>query len=67
MKFPNPPDHPQGDGVEDHEVVETNQDRIDSSTRSTKYERAAEARADAQGQISIHLDCNFLLVMYAEM
>ena len=49
MRFPNPPDHPQDDGDEDHEVVETNQDRIDSSTRSTKYERAAEARADSQG------------------
>jgi alkylated DNA repair dioxygenase AlkB len=57
---------PQDDADEDDDT-EINQDRADSSSRSTKDERAAAARADAQGQIPIHLPHNSLLVMHAEM
>jgi hypothetical protein len=58
---------PQDDADDEDDNRETNQDRVDSSSRSTKDERAAAARADAQGQISIHLPHNSLLVMHAEM
>lgn len=58
---------PQDDGEEDEEDDESNQDRINSPSRPTKDQRAAAARADAQGQISIHLPHNSLLVMHAEM
>lgn len=40
---------------------------INSSSKSTENENASAARADAQGQISIHLPHNSLLIMHAEM
>ncbi|CAI7677403.1 unnamed protein product [Penicillium pancosmium] len=58
---------PQDDADEEDDNRETNQGRVDSSSRSTRGERAAAARVDAQGQISIHLPHNSLLVMHAEM
>lgn len=52
---------------DEDEQEASNQDKGKSSLRSTKDEKAAAARADAQGQISIHLPHNSLLVMHAEM
>jgi alkylated DNA repair dioxygenase AlkB len=37
------------------------------SSKSTESQEASAARADAQGQISIHLPHNSLLIMHAEM
>lgn len=48
---------------EDDEVGE----KDDDGTPSSKNKTGSSARADAQGQISIHLPHNSLLVMHAEM
>ncbi|KAJ5312654.1 hypothetical protein PENANT_c007G05126 [Penicillium antarcticum] len=53
---------------EDEASEEAIEDKSTSpSSRSTESQNAWAARADAQGQISIHLPHNSLLIMHAEM
>lgn len=46
---------------------EENDDQNSSVSKNTKSPNASTAHADAQGQISIHLPHNSLLIMHAEM
>ncbi|PLB48918.1 CUE domain protein [Aspergillus steynii IBT 23096] len=52
---------------EDDEEQDTPIPGLEPLSDSKRSQKAADARADAQGQISIHLPHNSLLVMHAEM
>ncbi|KAJ5519771.1 hypothetical protein N7463_000224 [Penicillium fimorum] len=54
---------------EDDETAEENHkaDKIGPGTNSARNQTTSAARVDAQGQISIHLPHNSLLIMHAEM